>query len=195
LSANAGKILFEDSFDKGNTEKWAPKHGRWIGLTDKEVYRQAIGGENRLGQSFIKKLIVNNFTITLKLRFLGGLPRKGFGAALRLRSDSHETGNESKVYIVGLGTGDIGGVTVTKKEIIKGKARQATLFHDEYPPIKFTKWYELKVRMKGAKITVWVNGKQVAELEDKDNPFLSGAVGISTYGAAIEVDNIIIEEE
>ena len=151
-------------------------------------------GVVELENGFIKKLIVNDFTINLKLRFIGGLPHMGFGANIILRSNLNETGKESNAYHVGLGTGNIGGVFVVKKKTIKGKTWYTTLFHDKYPTVKFAKWYELKVRMQAAKITVWVDGKQVAELEDKDNPFLSGTVGIGTYGAAIEVDNVTIED-
>jgi hypothetical protein len=195
FTSSGGQILFQDNFDKGNAKKWKPLHGRWIGLTDKEVYRQAVGGKDRLGQSFIPQLTVTDFSITLKLRFIGGNSQKGYGAGLRLRSNLTEKEKENKVYTIGLGTGKIGGVHVIKKITVKGKSQHQTLFSDEYPPVKFEQWYELRVKMKGAKITVWVDGKQVAELEDKDNPFLSGAVGVFSYGAAIEVDNIIIEEE
>jgi hypothetical protein len=193
--ANAGEILFKDSFVKGNTEKWKSIHGRWIGLIDKEVYRQAEGGKNKLGQSFISDLTVTDCTATLRLRFLGGLSKKGFGAGIRLRSNVSDKKKESNVYIIGLGTGEIGGVRIAKKMQLKGTSKYRTLFSDEYPPVKFGQWYKLKVRIKGAKITLWIDGEQVAEVEDKDNTIMSGAVGVYTYGAAIEIDDIVIEED
>lgn len=49
--------------------------------------------------------------------------------------------------------------------------------------------HELQITVEGIKISVFVDGKECIVYEDKERPFLQGAVGVCTYMSPVKVEN------
>ena len=55
--------------------------------------------------------------------------------------------------------------------------------------------YHLEVSAVGRKFCVSVDGQVLLEYEDKDRPWLNGAVGVRCYGSPVRVDNLTVTAE
>jgi hypothetical protein len=61
------------------------------------------------------------------------------------------------------------------------------------PKLTIGQWNHWKIQMQGTRITVWIDGIQVADYVDSKEPLLqSGAVGLYTEDAYVQFDNVKI---
>lgn len=53
--------------------------------------------------------------------------------------------------------------------------------------------HEMQVTVEGSKISVLVDGRKCIIYEDKERPFLQGAVGIRTFKSMVKLENLVVE--
>lgn len=58
--------------------------------------------------------------------------------------------------------------------------------------IETGRWYDIRVRCEGNHIQCWLDGEQIIEMRDDDNPFLTGMIGLGTWGTQARYRNIQI---
>ena len=80
--------------------------------------------------------------------------------------------------------------------IILGKHNMDFRSLGEFPvTYNATEWNRLKVDLDGARMTIYLNGKEVCKYEDKDNPLTAGKVGLRTYEVAVSFRNLSFTKE
>lgn len=80
--------------------------------------------------------------------------------------------------------------------IILGKHNMDFRSLGEFPvTYNANEWNRLKVDLDGARMTIYLNGKEVCKYEDKDNPLTAGKVGLRTYEVAVSFRNLSITKE
>src|SRR2546428_3326766 len=69
--------------------------------------------------------------------------------------------------------------------------KQVFLVTADSPKLKIGQWNHWKIQIQGTRITVWIDGIQVADYVDSKEPLLqSGAVGLYTEDAYVQFDNV-----
>jgi alpha-N-arabinofuranosidase len=56
--------------------------------------------------------------------------------------------------------------------------------------IEAGRWYQVRIACAGAKATVWLDGKQVLDFEDRDRPLLRGGIGLNTWETRASFRNL-----
>jgi alpha-N-arabinofuranosidase len=56
--------------------------------------------------------------------------------------------------------------------------------------IERNRWYDLRIRCEGNHIQCFLDGDQIIDIEDNNNPFLTGMIGLGTWGTQARYRNI-----
>ncbi|MFB9888609.1 family 16 glycoside hydrolase [Planobispora takensis] len=57
-------------------------------------------------------------------------------------------------------------------------------------PFPIGRWYEVRVRQSGARMTAWVDGRKLVDYTDGRDPYLQGAVGLYAEDAVAEFTSV-----
>ena len=175
------EVLNED-FDDGDAEGWTVYDGSWS-VTD-GTYGVNGGGERKAVAAAID---VADFVLE---------------ADVRVQSTSGDSGLVFRVSDPGTGTDNYKGYYVgvaTDSSLVFGKANAGRWDELDRENLAFTSdlWYRLKVVASGASIRVYVS--DVLTIEATDDTYDSGAIGLRTWRAEADWDNVavakILEED
>ena len=175
------EVLNED-FDDGDAEGWTVYDGSWS-VTD-GTYGVNGGGERKAVAAAID---VADFVLE---------------AEVRVKSTSGDSGVVFRVSDPGTGTDNYKGYYVgvaTDSSLVFGKANAGRWEELDRENLAFTSglWYRLKVVASGASIRVYVS--DVLTIEATDDTYDSGAIGLRTWRAEADWDNVavakILEED
>ncbi|MCL4176747.1 MAG: DUF1080 domain-containing protein [Verrucomicrobia bacterium] len=66
--------------------------------------------------------------------------------------------------------------------------------------IETGRWYDVRIRCEGNHLQAWLDGEQIIDLRDEDNPYLKGMIGLGTWGTHaryrnLKVKNLVNGEE
>lgn len=59
--------------------------------------------------------------------------------------------------------------------------------------IESDRWYDIRIRCEGNRIQCWLDGEQIIDMRDANNPFLSGMVGLGTWGTQARYRNLEVK--
>ena len=168
------EVLNED-FDDGDAEGWTVYDGSWS-VTD-GTYGVNGGGERKAVAAAID---VADFVLE---------------AEVRVQSTSGDSGVVFRVSDPGTGTDNYKGYYVgvaTDSSLVFGKANAGRWDELDRENLAFTSdlWYRLKVVASGASIRVYVS--DVLTIEATDDTYDSGAIGLRTWRAEADWDNVVV---
>ena len=170
LTARPVSGLRTDGFDAG-AAGWTPQGGAWRAADG--VYR--VGG-GREGKALLDGFEAADLVLEADVR-----PDHADAGVVFRASDMRAAANAFRGYFAGVDT--------TASKAVVGRMddrrwhRLARLDMNARGP-----WYRLKVVATGPRIEVFVDGEPVLEVEDAT--YASGAVGLRTWGAATQWDNV-----
>ena len=78
------------------------------------------------------------------------------------------------------------------KEDPSGTGGQIFLYTAETPRLTIGQYFDIKVTLRGGNIKVSVNGTQVVDYTDTNNPYLSGKIGLYNEDAETFNDNVVV---
>lgn len=55
------------------------------------------------------------------------------------------------------------------------------------------RWHDIRIRCEGNRIQCWLDGQQVIDLRDANNPFLTGMIGLGTWGTHARYRNLQVK--
>ena len=115
---------------------------------------------------------IGDFTLTTRFKTVKGVMEQMAGIAFRIQ-------NETNYYVVRASSL---GSTFRFYKVVNGE--RLALVGPEMP-IPSGVWHELTVECKGIQIRCLLNGKELINVEDKRNPFISGKVGYWTKSDSV----------
>lgn len=196
-NANAQEIFFEDNFDSGKSDKWQ-EYGYPNGWTVDSLKGKYVGSVTPLTgdiysivkdedwSNFIFEVDVNNSLGADKIILFRVNTQNQDCYALNLRS-SYDPGRGGDIYLYQTNL-----ITHNDRYLVN---QQEKFFNNEVGQT-----YKIKVitHNDGASvhIIIYVNGVELINVEDSENPLLSGSIGLYVYrsgiGATSNFDNILI---
>ncbi|MDH7598034.1 MAG: alpha-L-arabinofuranosidase C-terminal domain-containing protein [Sedimentisphaerales bacterium] len=60
--------------------------------------------------------------------------------------------------------------------------------------IQTGKWYNIRIRCEGNRFQAWLDGQQVLDVTDRDRPYLTGRIGVGTWGTRARYRNIQVKD-
>jgi pectate lyase len=169
--------LFSDDFNDGNATGWTTSGGTWSVITDGTgVYRQSGTSSDaraRTGQS-----TWTNYAVTARVKPTAINGSNRFAAVLA-RAQSN-----TSYYYLALRSNN----TVELKKLVGGSS--TTLAS---APVTFTlnTWYTLRLEATGSTLRGTVNGG--APLQANDTQFSAGGIGVATFNAAANFDDLVVD--
>lgn len=196
----ADVVLYQDDFSnpKRYGQEWKRTDGSWKYDLLAKTLRQSIGAPHSVGKLYLNKELPADIEISCDFKYLGGKSMKGFGGGIIFR---HPGVNKlGSYYQIGIATHGQSGLSVSKVTTIKEKGK----FKNKYKSLgsfnsnvfEQGKKHNIKIRVEGNIITCWIDGEEMFEFEDKDKTVNANGktFGFSTYGAAMDYDNLVIRE-
>ncbi len=194
------KIIFADDFSKPQRlqSEWKFTDGIWRYDAIAQTLRQSQGAPHRLGKIYLQKPLPSNVEIQFDLTYLGGKSEKGFGAGLILRHPGvNKTGS---FYQLGIATHGKSGITISIVETnnengkLRNKYKEIAKFDTHV--FEQNRKHRVKVSMEEKTFVCTIDGEEMFEyqLPQDMTEIQSSIFGLSTYGASVDFDNLLIRE-
>ncbi|MEV0605235.1 pectate lyase [Polymorphospora rubra] len=168
--------LFTDDFNDGNHTGWTTSGGTWSVATDGgPVLRQAGTSSNARATAGAANWTDYTVTARVKPTALGGADR--FAAVLA------RVASTTSYYYLALR----GNHTVELKRLAGGSS---TTLASASVPVSAGTWYTLSLRVAGTTLTGQVDGG--TPLVATDNRYASGGVGLATFNASANFDDVTV---
>ena len=170
----AAATLVADDFEDGNSTGWTSSGGSWTVATDgSRVLRQSgtsSDARSRAGQSGW-----TDYTVTARVKVTAVNGSNRFVAVLA-RAQSN-----TSYYYLALRTNN----TVELKKLVGGSS---TTLATASVTVSLNTWYTLSLQVSGQSLRGTVNGG--AAVSASDSQFSSGQVGVATFNAAANFDDV-----
>jgi len=86
---------------------------------------------------------------------------------------------------------NLGGWNNTRHAIEKEvEGRRRGIGRSRNGNIQTGRWYDVRIRCQGDHIQCWLDGEQIIDLRDEDNPYRKGMIGLGTWGTHARYRNI-----
>ena len=169
--------LFSDDFEDGNSTGWTPSGGSWSVATDgSRVLRQS--GTSSDARSRAGSTGWTNYTLTARVKLTAVNGSNRFAAVLA-RAQSN-----TSYYYLALRSNN----TVELKKLVGGSS---TTLASAPVTVSLNTWYTLSLTTTGNQLTGRVDNG--TPLTATDSQFAAGQIGVATFNAAANFDDVIVE--
>ncbi|GAA1395822.1 family 16 glycoside hydrolase [Catellatospora coxensis] len=176
-TANAA-TLFQDDFNDGDSAGWTTSGGTWSVVADgTPVLRQA--GTSSDARARSGSAAWANYTVTARVKLTAVNGANRFAAVLA-RAQSN-----TSYYYLALRTNN----TVELKKLAGGSS---TTLASAGVTVATGSWYTLSLTVSGTSLRGSVNGG--AAVSATDAQFATGQVGVATYNAAANFDDVLVAD-
>jgi pectate lyase len=168
--------LFADDFEDGNSTGWTTSGGTWSVVTDgSRVLRQS--GTSADARARAGSTTWINYTVTARVKLTAVNGTNRFAAVLaRVQSNT-------SYYYLALRTNN----TVELKKLVGGSS---TTLATAPVTVTLNTWYTLSLTASGSTLTGRVDAG--VPLTATDSQFATGQVGLATFNAAANVDDVLV---
>jgi pectate lyase len=180
FSVGAGAAtVFSDDFEDGNATGWTTSGGTWtVATAGDRAYRQ--GGTSSDARSRAGSTAWNDYTVSADVKPLAFNGSDRFVAVLaRVQS------NTSYYYLTLRNSNRI-----ELKKLVGGSS--TTLASASFTVTTGTE-YRASLRVRGSALTGTING--VALLSASDTQFATGQIGLATFNASADFDNVRVDND
>ncbi|MEV4412536.1 family 16 glycoside hydrolase [Catellatospora sp. NPDC049609] len=175
-STASAATMFSDDFNDGDATGWTTSGGTWAVAADgSPVLRQS--GTSSDARARAGSTAWTDYTVTARVKLTAVNGTNRFAAALA-RAQSN-----TSYYYLALRTNH----TVELKKLVGGSS---TTLASAAVTVTTGAWYTLSLKVSGSSLQGSVNGG--ATVSATDGQFVTGQVGVATYNAAANFDDVLV---
>jgi pectate lyase len=169
--------LFSDTFEDGNANGWTVSGGTWAIATDGSgVYRQS--GTSSDARARAGTASWTDYTVTARVK------PTAFNGSNRFAAVLARAQSATSYYYVALRSNN----TVELKKLVGGTA---TTLASAPLTVTLNTWYAVSLQVSGTTLRSTVNGG--TPLTATDSQFASGQVGLATFNASANFDDVSVD--
>ena len=168
----------------GSFEIWKEKNGNQCVRQMSPIRGLMWANEDQYASTALGDTSLSNYTVSIDAMIEGSGTVALWGRVYYAQAEGL---NGYRILVT-----DKGDWTLAYEKIISGgKPNEVTMLAQGNVSMSADKWHKLQLRCYRTQITAWIDGKQVAQVEDKSTA--SGKIGLSTGYHYAKFDNLEIE--
>ena len=177
------ELLFFDDFRENARDRWATAKGDWA-EQDGDILastNEEIGG----AVTWIGERDWRNYDVQVRMRLDTDEQGEGGhdGGFIFRSTEVSDVNNGGAHYYLGLYPEQ----NRVSLGIMDGQWKP---FANEDQDIETDRWYELRVRARGASLRIFLDGEEI--IETQDNIYLEGSIGLRTFLSKTSYDHVIV---
>lgn len=177
ITITSAAVLFSDDFEDGDYSGWSKNGGSWSVITDgTRVFKQA--STSATAYAYTGSTSWTNYSVQARMKVL---TFNGTGRPAGVCARFISTSNFYYAVLKNNNTLEIG----------KRVSGSMTALASKAYTINTGSWYTIRLEVNGNLLQCYVNG--TSELSANDSTFTSGRIGLYTYNAAVEFDDVSVE--
>jgi hypothetical protein len=168
--------LFSDNFEDGNTNGWSKSNGTWTVVTDGSlVMRQSANNVDARARAGLTSW--TNYSVQARVKVLS------FNGTSRYVSLIARAINSNHFYYIGLQNGN-------QLVLVRRDGDTSTTLASKSFTVTTGTFFTLRLDVQGSSLSAFVNGTQ--QLTANDGTYTSGAIGVGTFFASAEFDDVVV---